>query len=80
LDAAVDIEKHPEIVATMMAGVSGIIDKDLYATMLQQKWFGHKVEQQCKGYNTFPFVYWSSPPLTQSVCALALSKFSIIQK
>jgi len=80
LDADIDIEKHPEIVATMMAGVSGIIEKDEYANMIQQKWFGHKVEQQCKGYNTFPFVYWSSPSLTHSVCALALSKYIIIQK
>ncbi|KAL6071613.1 E3 ubiquitin-protein ligase SopA [Balamuthia mandrillaris] len=71
--------KHPTV------GVSGFISSDVYQQMIDNPRFpGYPVPQTFPGYNHqegdifILFPYWSSDPLTYSMTALAITKFSAI--
>ncbi|KAL6056649.1 Cellulase [Balamuthia mandrillaris] len=63
-------------------GVTGVIPADEYQHMINNPRFPYPVPQTFPGYNHLNamilFPYWSSAPLTYSMTALAITKFSAL--
>jgi hypothetical protein len=69
-------EKANSTSTGLLVGVSGLMDREIYAEKMKQKCFGRYVPVEFKGYNCDGciFPYWSSPALTAGTTLLALSK------
>jgi hypothetical protein len=61
-------------------GVKGFIPTDEYEVMMNQTYFGGKVQKDFIPFNLSIFPYWSSPAMTMSVNYLALAKFNSLRQ